>query len=80
MENIGHWLMRVAYAVDAVCSAWISFQEEMLLGPLDAEALGKWVLMGITLYQWEPQKQDHELTVAQIMNSLLQKSDLNWRK
>ena len=24
--------------------------------------------------------QDWELTVAQIMNSLLQKSDLNWRK
>ena len=26
------------------------------------------------------QKQDQELTVAQIMNSLLPKSDLNWRK
>ena len=26
------------------------------------------------------QKQDRELTVAQIMNSLLQNSDLNWRK
>ena len=26
------------------------------------------------------QKQDQELTVAQIMNSLLQDSDLNWRK
>ena len=26
------------------------------------------------------QKQDPELTVAQIMNSLLQNSDLNWRK
>ena len=26
------------------------------------------------------QKQDWELTVAQIMNSLLQNSDLNWRK
>ena len=26
------------------------------------------------------QKQDQELTVAQIMNSLLQNSDLNWRK
>ena len=25
-------------------------------------------------------KQDQELTVAQIMNSLLQNSDLNWRK
>ena len=25
------------------------------------------------------QKQDWELTVAQIMNSLLQNSDLNWR-
>ena len=80
MENIRHWLMRVAYAMDAVCSAWISLQEEALLGRLDAEALGEWVLMGITLYQWEPQKQDQELTVAQIMNSLLQKSDLNWRK
>ena len=26
------------------------------------------------------QKQDQKLTVAQIMNSLLQKSDLHWRK
>ena len=26
------------------------------------------------------QKQDWELTVAQIMNSLLENSDLNWRK
>ena len=26
------------------------------------------------------QKQDGELTVAQIMNSLLTNSDLNWRK
>ena len=26
------------------------------------------------------QKQDWELTVAQIMNSLLPNSDLNWRK
>ena len=26
------------------------------------------------------QKQDQELTVAQIMNYLLPKSDLNWRK
>ena len=26
------------------------------------------------------QKQDQELTVAKIMNSLLQNSDLNWRK
>ena len=26
------------------------------------------------------QKQDPELTVAQIMNSLLQNSDLNWKK
>ena len=26
------------------------------------------------------QRQDRELTVAQIMNSLLQNSDLNWRK
>ena len=33
---------------------------------------------GETLYS--QQKQDQELTVAQIMNSLLEKSDLNWRK
>ena len=26
------------------------------------------------------QKQDQELTVAQIVNSLLQNSDLNWRQ
>ena len=29
---------------------------------------------------YSQQKQDRELTVAQIMNSLLQNSDLNWRK
>ena len=33
---------------------------------------------GETLYR--QQKQDQELTVAQIMNSLLPNSDLNWRK
>ena len=29
---------------------------------------------------YSQQKQDRELMVAQIMNSLLQNSDLNWRK
>ena len=29
---------------------------------------------------YNQQKQDQELTVAQIMNSLLPNSDLNWRK
>ena len=29
---------------------------------------------------YSQQNQDWELTVAQIMNSLLQDSDLNWRK
>ena len=29
---------------------------------------------------YSQQKQDQELTAAQIMNSLLQNSDLNWRK
>ena len=29
---------------------------------------------------YNQQKQDKELTVAQIMNSLLPNSDLNWRK
>ena len=29
---------------------------------------------------YSKQKQDWELTVAQIMNSLLPNSDLNWRK
>ena len=29
---------------------------------------------------YSQQKQDLEMTVAQIMNSLLQNSDLNWRK
>ena len=29
---------------------------------------------------YSQQKQDWEVTVAQIMKSLLQKSDLNWRK
>ena len=29
---------------------------------------------------YSQQKQDQELTVAQIMNSLLPKSDWNWRK
>ena len=33
---------------------------------------------GEALYSW--QKQDWELTVAQIMNSLLQNLDFNWRK
>ena len=33
---------------------------------------------GEALYR--QQKQDQELTVAQIMNSLLSNSDLNWRK
>ena len=30
--------------------------------------------------QYSEQKQDQELTVVQSMNSLLQNSDLNWRK
>ena len=30
--------------------------------------------------QYSQQKQDQELTVAQIMNSLLPNSDLSWRK
>ena len=29
---------------------------------------------------YSQQKQDQELTVAQILNSLLQNSDANWRK
>ena len=29
---------------------------------------------------YSEQKQDQELTVAQIMNSLLSNSDLNWKK
>ena len=29
---------------------------------------------------YSQQKQDQELTVAQIMNSLLSNSELNWRK
>ena len=29
---------------------------------------------------YSQQKQDQELTVAQIINSLLQNSNLNWRK
>ena len=29
---------------------------------------------------YSQQKQDRELTVAQIMNSLLQSSDFSWRK
>ena len=29
---------------------------------------------------YSQQKQDQKLTVAQIMNSLLQNSELNWRK
>ena len=40
----------------------------IFLAAKDAEAL------------YSEQKQDQELTVAQIMNSLLQKSHLNWRK
>ena len=40
----------------------------MFLAAKDGEAL------------YSPQKQDRELTVAQIVNSLLPNSDLNWRK
>ena len=29
---------------------------------------------------YSQQKQDQEMTVAQIINTLLQNSDLNWRK
>ena len=29
---------------------------------------------------YSQQKQDQELTIAQIMNSLFQNSDLNWKK
>ena len=36
------------------------------------------VIDGEALYS--QQKQDWELTVPQIMNTLLQNSDLNWRK
>ena len=32
------------------------------------------------LYTVNNKKKDQELTVAQIMNSLLPNSDLNWRK
>ena len=36
---------------------------------------------GETLQRWRSQqKQDQKWTVAQIMNFLLQNSDLNWRK
>ena len=41
---------------------------EKLFATKDGEAL------------YSEQKQDQELTVAQIMNSLLQNSDLNWIK
>ena len=40
----------------------------IFLAAKDAEAL------------YSEQKQDRKLTVAQIMNSLMQKSHLNWRK
>ena len=40
----------------------------ILFAAKDAEAL------------YSQQKQDQDLTVAQIMNSWLQNSDLNWRK
>ena len=44
-----------------------------------------WDQIDYILFSWgwrssTPQKQDQELTVAQIMNSLLPNSDLNWRK
>ena len=43
----------------------------------------RWIMFfatkdGEALYS--QQKQDQELTMAQIMNSLLPNSDLNWRK
>ena len=43
-------------------------QIDILFAAKDGEAL------------YNQQKQDRELTVAQIMNSLLPNSDLNWRK
>ena len=43
-------------------------QIDMFFAAKDGEAL------------YTQQKQDQELTVAHIMNSLLQNSDLNWRK
>ena len=43
-------------------------QIDIFLATEDGEAL------------YSQQKQDQELTVAQIMNSLLKNSDLNWRK
>ena len=53
-------------------TGWISLQSEIRLiiffVAKDGEAL------------YSQQKQDRELTVVQIMNSLLPNSDLNWRK
>ena len=57
--------------VESVCLFWIrtqmlpyGFYEEFMLPNS----------------QFEKQKQDQELTVAQTMNSLLPNSDVNWRK
>ena len=46
----------------------LSYLFLLFFGAKDGEAL------------YSQQKQDQELTVAQIMNSLLPNSDLNWRK
>ena len=50
------------------CFADVEIRLIMFFAAKDGEAL------------YSQQKQDLELTVAQIMNSLLPNSDLNWRK
>ena len=59
-----------------------SFPHDLVMGGISHN--GSWQIIlfavkdGEALYS--QQKQDQELTVAQIMNSLLPNSDLNWRK
>ena len=51
-----------------ITNGWNQNQIDYIFAAKDGEAL------------YSQQKQDQELTLAQIMNSLFPNSDLNWRK
>ena len=63
----------VNFATNELCHSYLS--EEARDAAIQKQT---WNGVGEALYS--QQKQDRELTVAQIMNSLLPNSDLNWRK
>ena len=63
-----NWLYSLIYYIDWLYSLIFFIILIIFFAPKDGEAL------------YSQQKQDWELTVVQIMNSLLPNSDLNWRK